>query len=93
MIGYVAEQFDKKVNSFTYMFGFQVVNNIMTAIASPIMGTMHDSYSFPMSYIYCGVFSGCATILAIFTLSGNKKPQELREIQENCKDRTQTASA
>ncbi|MGL6314336.1 oligosaccharide MFS transporter [Vibrio sp. WXL103] len=90
VFAYVAEQFDKKVNSFTYMFGFQVVNNIMTAIASPIMGTMYDSYGFPMSYIYCGIFAGCATILAMFTLSSKKQSQEtVQDSEENA----QTVSA
>ncbi|WP_413113623.1 oligosaccharide MFS transporter [Thaumasiovibrio sp. DFM-14] len=72
IFAYIAEQFDKKVNSFTYMFGFQVVNNIMTAIASPFMGTMYDSHGFSMSYIYFGVFAAMATVLAMFTLSSPK---------------------
>ncbi|NLS14223.1 oligosaccharide MFS transporter [Vibrio sp. SM6] len=77
---YIAEQFDKKVNSFTYMFGFQVVNNIMTAIASPIMGNMYDTHGFPMSYIYFGLFSLCATILAFFTLSSKLNVEMKEEI-------------
>ncbi|GAD03826.1 MULTISPECIES: oligosaccharide MFS transporter [Agarivorans] len=69
VFAYTAEQFDRKVNSFTYMFGFQVVNNVMTAIASPVMGSMYDQYGFPWSYIYFGLFAAAATVLAMFTLS------------------------
>ncbi|GDY25126.1 oligosaccharide MFS transporter [Agarivorans sp. Toyoura001] len=73
VFAYTAEQFDKKVNSFTYMFGFQVVNNLMTAIAAPVMGVMYDQHGFPHSYIYFGVFAAAATVLAMFTLSSTKK--------------------
>ncbi|USD62485.1 oligosaccharide MFS transporter [Vibrio sp. SCSIO 43140] len=82
VFAYIAEQFDKKVNSFTYMFGFQVINNLMTAIAAPVMGTMYDSHGFPMSYIYFGVFSAAATILALFTLSGSKKAKNQEANEE-----------
>lgn len=72
VFAYIAEQFDKKVNSFTYMFGFQVINNLMTAIAAPAMGVMYDTHGFPMSYIYFGFFAAAATVLAFFTLSSAK---------------------
>ncbi len=72
VFAYVAEQFDKKVNSFTYMFGFQTINNIMTAIASPVMGNMYDVHGFPLSYIYFGMFSAAVTVVAVFTLSSKK---------------------
>ncbi|GGA85573.1 MFS transporter [Neiella marina] len=76
VFAYVAEQFDKKVNSFTYMFGFQVVNNLFTAIASPVMGNMYDVHGFAMSYIYFGLFSLAATLVACFTLSSKSKAVE-----------------
>lgn len=76
VFAYIAEQFDKKVNSFTYMFGFQVINNLMTAIASPVMGVMYDVHGFPHSYIYFGIFSLIATLVAMFTLSSPNKKQE-----------------
>ncbi|GGB11006.1 oligosaccharide MFS transporter [Agarivorans gilvus] len=79
VFAYTAEQFDRKVNSFTYMFGFQVVNNLMTAIASPIMGSMYDQYGFPYSYIYFGLFAAVATVMAVFTLSSEKKKSEPEE--------------
>ncbi|MGL6259449.1 oligosaccharide MFS transporter [Vibrio sp. WXL103] len=82
VFAYIAEQFDKKVNSFTYMFGFQVINNIMTAIAAPFMGNMYDIYGFPMSYIYFGLFSLAATILAFFTLSSPKDAPKTEEQSE-----------
>ncbi|GAL11207.1 lactose permease [Vibrio astriarenae] len=72
VFAYIAEQFDKKVNSFTYMFGFQTVNNIMTAIAAPVMGTMYDSHGFAWSYIYFGLFAAAATLIAMVTLSSKK---------------------
>ncbi|AJR05321.1 MFS transporter [Photobacterium gaetbulicola] len=72
VFAYIAEQFNKKVNSFTYMFGFQVVNNIFTAIAAPVMGVMYDTHGFALSYIYFGLFAAAATILAFFTLSSKK---------------------
>ncbi|MGR5167437.1 oligosaccharide MFS transporter [Vibrio astriarenae] len=81
VFAYIAEQFDKKVNSFTYMFGFQTVNNIMTAIAAPVMGTMYDSHGFAWSYIYFGLFAAASTLIAMVTLSSKKSTKREQDLE------------
>lgn len=72
---YIAENFDKKVNSTMYLIGYQCFIYVGTIFVSTPVGYMYDTIGFSSAYFIMGTIIIAFSLISIFVLGGeNHKP-------------------
>lgn len=80
---YLAKNFDTRLSSVLYLVGYQLSNQLGSAILSPIVGNLYDTVGFKMAYLFLGTVVGVFTLFGSFALISDKRfPKEESVSQE-----------
>jgi len=66
---YIAEHFNKKVNSTMYLLGYQAMIYVGSIVISSPAGYLYDRIGFEHTYIIMGAIALTFTLISVFTLS------------------------
>lgn len=85
---YLAKNFDTRLSSVLYLVGYQLSNQLGSAILSPIVGNLYDTVGFKVAYLFLGAVVGVFTVFGAFVLISDKripkeKQSELKEYIQN----------
>ena len=58
---YLAKNFDTRLSSVLYLVGYQLSNQLGSAILSPIVGNLYDTVGFKVAYLFLGAVVGVFT--------------------------------
>lgn len=70
---YIAEHFDKKVNSTMYLIGYQAMIYVGSIVVAPPAGYLYDRIGFEHTYLLMGLCAVVFTLISVFTLSRCRK--------------------
>lgn len=79
---YIAEHFDKKVNSTMYLMGYQATLYIGSVVVAPTAGYGYDTIGFADTYFIMGCCAMLFTLVSIFTLSSCKSDRAAKKGKE-----------
>lgn len=71
---YFSKNFDTRLASTLYLFGFQFVIQVFTSVLSPLVGLSYDVMGFQQTYLILGAVVGVFATISIFTLISDKTP-------------------
>ncbi|GAL28443.1 sucrose permease [Vibrio variabilis] len=71
---YFSKNFDTRLASTLYLFGFQFVIQVFTSILSPLVGLSYDVMGFQQTYLILGCVVAVFATVSIFTLVSDKVP-------------------
>lgn len=66
---YIAEHFDKRINSTMYLLGYQAMIYVGNVVISSPAGILYDRIGFERTYIIMGAIALVFTLISAFTLS------------------------
>ncbi|WP_411704722.1 oligosaccharide MFS transporter [Edaphovirga cremea] len=66
---YIAEHFDKRVNSTMYLLGYQAMLYVGNVVISSPAGYLYDRIGFENTYVIMGIIALVFTVISTFTLS------------------------
>jgi len=78
---YFSKNFDTRLASTLYLFGFQFVIQVFTSFLSPLVGKSYDTIGFQQTYLILGVVVAIFAAISSFTLVSDKEPSVNKETE------------
>lgn len=72
---YIADNFDKRVNSTMYLIGYQCFIYVGTIFVSAPIGALYDRIGFSKAYFIMGSIIILFSLLSVFVLKNERRPQ------------------
>ena len=88
---YFSKNFDTRLASTLYLFGFQFVIQVFTSFLSPLVGKSYDVLGFQQTYLILGCVVGVFAAISAFTLISDKEPSVNESSEQNSPNELATA--
>ncbi|MFE8149938.1 oligosaccharide MFS transporter [Brenneria goodwinii] len=79
---YIAEHFDKRINSTMYLLGYQAMIYVGNVVISSPAGILYDRIGFEQTYIIMGAIALVFTLISAFTLSSCRSRRHPAVVQQ-----------